>query len=187
MEEKWRAAIIFFLVGVAILLYAMRCCRNEKCRLEKRIESVVEMALFEFVKAGTRALFAFIYFHIFVALMIAVLWRDIESFFETVLQGQVDRLTLVVAGKHTLCILIAGFIFSKVYELFLKSCFGNDLEDVFETISWMGNTVLALIGILTIFYVLYPEGINGSDVKNVFAQSRHWLRMQMDIFGPRDF
>ena len=163
LKEKLRAAIMFFLIGAAMLLYGMRCRGNKKCELKNRIKSAIATGLCEFVKAVARVFFAFIYFHVFVAMMIAVLWRDIESFFETVLQGRANDLTLWSAGRHTLCILIVGVFFSIAFEFFLKNSFGNDADSVFETISWMGNTVLALIGILTIFYVLYPEGINGAN------------------------
>lgn len=157
---------MFFLVGFAMLLCTMRCCGNKKSELKKQMKSAVKTGICEFVKAVARVTFAFIYFHVFIAILIAVLWPNIEPFFKTVSQGHVTKKVLLgVVKENLLPILVWGMLALTAFELFLRYFFEKDIDSVFDTISWMGNTVLALIGILTIFYVLYPKGIDVSDVQ----------------------
>ncbi len=160
MKEKGRAILALLTVCIALLLCVLWSGSGKQDGWIGRLKSVVKDALWEGTKAATRLLFAIIYFQVFVALLITVVWSDIYSFFETILQGQASvPVALEVILKHGSVILVAGMITLALYETFLKWSFGEDRESVFETIRWLGNTALALIGALGIYYAVYPEGI----------------------------
>ena len=167
MGERESAALVLGMFFASPMLCILWHYRNRKLELFGKLKRSCIGALKALAKRTweffPEILFAFVYFHLFIVILIVLVWPNIRVFFDTVLQGQTSFWVIAkVVLKNGLLILLFGTAVLVLYEMLLRVAFGKDLDKVFKTVTWLGNTVLALIGILSIYYTVYPNGIYAS-------------------------